>query len=101
MQIQSNSQPQTFQTRPARPQPSSEQPKETFDNRGDEGPGLMPNPLNYSQAGAIYGGIAGTGIAVALGCMTFGVGLMAGFATVPLGVAIGSGAGALMDMMRS
>lgn len=55
---------------------------------------------NFAEAGALYGGLAGTGVAVALGCMTFGVGLMVGMATVPMGIALGTGIGAMADLLQ-
>ena len=82
-------------------QPSS--PTSGHDRFEAQEPGseLESSRPNCAQTGALYGGLAGSGIAVALGCMTFGVGLMAGFATVPLGIALGAGLGAVADMVRA
>lgn len=66
---------------------------------------LIPNEPreqgpNAIATGAIYGGLAGAGVAVALGAMSFGVGLITGFATIPAGVAVGALAGCVVEAFR-
>lgn len=103
MQIQSFSPTSAPAFRPAAappPEANPNPPQDGFDSPGSDDPGLMPSRLNCAEAGAVYGGLAGAGVAVALGCMTFGVGLMAGIATVPLGIALGTGLGAVADLVR-
>lgn len=109
MKIQNFSAPQNS-AQLVRPQANNEnqppQPNESFDSSKNEDPGLMPKPpqqpeeMNAIAAGALYGGLAGGGIAVALGCMTMGAGVIVGFATVPLGIALGAGIGSVVELFK-
>lgn len=79
--------------------PKNEVPGEVFSQApAQEDLGLMPKPqaqapqeeTNAIAAGALYGTLAGAGVAVVLGAATFGVGLVTGIATIPAGLAIGT-----------
>ncbi|MFN8608051.1 MAG: hypothetical protein U0931_11010 [Vulcanimicrobiota bacterium] len=103
MQITSNFKAAVPQARSGQERPAGNSPETSQDGYkpGSEGDDFQPYGPNYAQTGALYGGLAGSGIAVALGCMTFGVGLMAGIATVPLGIALGTGIGAVADLLHN
>jgi hypothetical protein len=110
MQISAQTNQQPIARAKAAPQgcpcPENKPTGEQFTQSTNEDPGLMPKPpqnnkdRNYIAEGALYGGLAGAGVAAALGAATFGVGIITGFATIPGGIALGVLGGAIAELLK-